>query len=102
LAARARQPGLAAGAIAVVILAGPVGGQSRRPGPLGDDNDCMAFERPKVTGGVYQAVGTGAMGVGADGAVLINESDVLLVDSDLSPEGGLTRVYAGLSDRNRR
>lgn len=44
-----------------------------------------AFEFRRVRDDVYQAIGTGAMAVGANAAVIINADEVLLVDSHTSP-----------------
>ncbi|MCG8469798.1 MAG: MBL fold metallo-hydrolase [Gemmatimonadetes bacterium] len=43
------------------------------------------FEFTEVMPGIYQARGAGDMTVGANAGVVINETDVLLVDSHISP-----------------
>jgi glyoxylase-like metal-dependent hydrolase (beta-lactamase superfamily II) len=44
-----------------------------------------AFEFERVSEDVYQARGTGNVAVGANAAIIINEDDVLVVDSHISP-----------------
>lgn len=51
----------------------------------GSDFEGPAFEFVQVLDGVYQARGTGNVAVGSNAAVIINEDDVLLVDSHISP-----------------
>ena len=45
-----------------------------------------AFTFNKIADDIYHAVGTGAVTVFCNAAVIINENDVLLVDSHVSPE----------------
>lgn len=51
----------------------------------GTDYDGPAFEFEEVLPGIYHARGTGAVAVGSHGAVIVNEDDVLVVDSHISP-----------------
>ncbi|MDH3207862.1 MAG: MBL fold metallo-hydrolase [Gemmatimonadota bacterium] len=51
----------------------------------GSDFEGAAFEFEQVMDGVYQARGTGNVAVGSNAAVIINDDDVLLVDSHISP-----------------
>ena len=51
----------------------------------GSDFEGSAFEFELVMEGIYQARGTGNVAVGSNAAVIINEEDVLLVDSHISP-----------------
>ena len=51
----------------------------------GSDFEGAAFEFEEVMEGVYQARGTGNVAVGSNAAVIINDDDVLLVDSHISP-----------------
>ena len=44
-----------------------------------------AFTFHKVRDDIYHAVGTGNLTIGCNGSVIINESDVLLVDSHMTP-----------------
>jgi cyclase len=64
-----------------VILACVAGLVALRPAP----QRAPAFTFTKIADDVYFAVGTGAMSVGCNAAVIINESDVLLVDTHASP-----------------
>ncbi len=68
--------------LASALLHVPVAAQVRPPGA---DHVGQAFTFHKIRDDLYHAVGTGNMAVGANAAVLINESDVLLVDSHVSP-----------------
>lgn len=64
------------------ILAGVAGlvalGPVRQRGP--------AFRFEKIADNVYFAVGTGALTVFCNAAIIINENDVLIVDTHVSPE----------------
>ena len=53
--------------------------------PSGSDFEGPAFEFEQVLEDVYQARGTGNVAVGSNAAVIINDDDVLLVDSHISP-----------------
>jgi glyoxylase-like metal-dependent hydrolase (beta-lactamase superfamily II) len=53
--------------------------------PPGSEHAPPAFTFHKIQDDLYHAVGTGNLAVGANAAVLINEADVLLVDSHVSP-----------------
>ncbi len=63
--------------------ADPPGGDAARP--PGSDFEGTAFEFEEVVPGVYHARGTGALSVGSHGAVIVNDDDVLLVESHISP-----------------
>lgn len=47
-----------------------------------------AYRFQQVAPGIYSAIGTGAMNVGSNSAVIVNQDDVLIVDSHISPESG--------------
>src|SRR5262245_7571426 len=47
-----------------------------------------AYRFRQIVPGVYSAIGTGAMNVGSNSAVIVNRDDVLIVDSHISPESG--------------
>jgi cyclase len=47
-----------------------------------------AYRFRPIVPGVYSAIGTGAMNVGSNSAVIVNQDDVLIVDSHISPESG--------------
>ena len=53
--------------------------------PPGSDYESPAFEFEEVVPGIYHARGTGSLAVGSHGAVIVNEDDVLLVESHISP-----------------
>ena len=60
----------------------PVAAQQKPPGY---EHDAPAFTFNRIVEGVYHAVGTGSMSVGANSVAIINDSDVVLVDSHVSP-----------------
>lgn len=66
----------------IVALPPALAGQQRLPG---SDRDGPAFTFNRIVEGVYHAVGTGSMAVGANAAIVINADDVLIVDSHVSP-----------------
>jgi cyclase len=45
-----------------------------------------AYTFQQIVPGVYSAIGTGAMNVGSNSAVIVNRDDVMIVDSHISPE----------------
>ena len=47
-----------------------------------------AYRFQQIAPGVYSAIGTGAMNVGSNSAVIVNADDVLIVDSHISPASG--------------
>jgi len=53
--------------------------------PPGAEHDGKAFTFTRIAEGVYHAVGTGRMAVGANATAIINDEDVMLVDSHVSP-----------------
>ena len=53
--------------------------------PPGSEFEGAAFEFEEVVPGVYHARGSGSLSVGSHGAVIVNEEDVLLVESHISP-----------------
>ena len=74
---RSLMPLLAAGVLATSVMARP---QSQEPSAASD-----AFRLTRVAEGVYHAVGTGVMPVGSNAVVIINDDDVVLVDSHSTP-----------------
>ena len=54
------------------------------PRPAGSLHDGPAVRFTEITDGIYRARGTGALNVGTNSAVIINESDVMLVDSHIT------------------
>ena len=69
--------------------------------PPGSDFEGAAFEFEVVVPGVYHARGTGSLSVGSHGAVIVNEEDVLLVESHISPAAAYAVVeeIEALTDR---
>ena len=47
-----------------------------------------AYKFTEIVPGIYSAIGTGAMNVGSNSAVIVNKDEVLIVDSHISPESG--------------
>ena len=72
--------------LTIAAAAGPGTAMAQRAKrPPGANHIGRAFEFKPVAEGIYQAVGTGTLGVGSNAAIVINDSDVLLVDSHVSP-----------------
>lgn len=59
----------------------PAGTPAEAASPAGE----AQFEFTEVVPGVYQAVGVGDLVVGSNSAVVVNDEDVLLVDSHITP-----------------
>lgn len=57
--------------------------QSRRP--AGTMHDGNAFRFNKVKDGVYHAIGTGALAVVGNASIIVNDTDVIVVDDHVSP-----------------
>jgi glyoxylase-like metal-dependent hydrolase (beta-lactamase superfamily II) len=53
--------------------------------PAGTLHDGKAFRFNKVAEGVYHAIGTGALQVVGNSAVIVNDDDVMIVDDHVSP-----------------
>ncbi len=53
--------------------------------PAGVLQKTRAYRFNKIRDDVYHAVGTGALTVGANSAIIINENDVTIVDTHISP-----------------
>ena len=65
---------------------GPGGGNPVPPGqPAGALHNGPAFQLIEIADGVFHIVGTGSMAVGANSVAIVNEDDVMLVDSHVSP-----------------
>jgi cyclase len=47
-----------------------------------------AYTFTQVVPGIYSAIGTGTMNVGSNSAVIVNQDEVVIVDSHISPESG--------------
>jgi len=48
----------------------------------------QAFTFTQIVPGIYSALGTGTMNVGSNSAVIVDQDDVVIVDSHISPESG--------------
>ena len=57
------------------------------PRPAGSTYTGKAFDFRQIVPGVYHAVGTGALAVGCNASVVVNDDDVLVVDTHMSPGG---------------
>jgi glyoxylase-like metal-dependent hydrolase (beta-lactamase superfamily II) len=68
---------------AALVAARPDAAQ--RPRPPGAEFKGEAFRFNKIQDGIYHAVGTGAMSVGCNAAIIVNDEDVLVVDSHSTP-----------------
>jgi cyclase len=53
--------------------------------PAGALHNGPAFEFNEIADGVYHITGTGSMSVGANSVAIVNDEDVMLVDSHISP-----------------
>jgi cyclase len=53
--------------------------------PPGTEHVGAAFTFTKIAEGIYHAIGTGSMSVGANSTAVIGDTDVLLVDTHASP-----------------
>ncbi len=83
---RAMSGRAAAGGLLVVALAlTVVAQQAPRSKPPGADYTGKAFTFNRIQDDVYHAVGTGALAVGCNAAIVVNANDVLVVDSHISP-----------------
>jgi cyclase len=81
------------------VLAAPQAAQ--RPRPPGATFKGEAFRLTEVLPGIYHAVGSGAFAVGCNATVIVNEEDVLIVDSHSSPAAAwaLTEQLRALTDK---
>ena len=69
--------------------------------PPGATWEGEAFTFHKIRDDIYHAVGTGNLTVGCNGSVIINENDVLLVDSHMTPAASwaLMKELENLTDK---
>ena len=60
-----------------------------------------AYKFTEIVPGIYSAIGTGAMNVGSNSAVIVNRDDVMIVDSHISPESGraMLQELKGITDK---
>ena len=66
-----------------VLFLGGLAAQSRRP--AGTTHTGNAFRFNKVTEGIYHAIGTGALAVVGNSSIIVNDTDVMIVDDHVSP-----------------
>ncbi len=71
-------------ALAVSVFA-TAKAQVRSSKPAGVLQKTKAFRFNKIRDDIYHAVGTGALTVGANSSIIINDNDVILVDAHISP-----------------
>lgn len=84
-----------ASAFALFVLALDLGCRSQAPPPAAESTesspppgavyDEKAFTFHEIRPGIYHAVGTGNLAVGCNGSIFVNENDVLVVDSHITP-----------------
>jgi glyoxylase-like metal-dependent hydrolase (beta-lactamase superfamily II) len=74
-------------ALGVGVLGRTSGTTQPSPRPPGSNYSGKAFNFNKIADGVYHAVGTGALTVMSNAAVIEGDTDVLVVDSHVSPGG---------------
>lgn len=69
--------------------------------PPGSTYPGEAFTFHKIQDGIYHAVGTGNLAVGCNGAVIVNQDDVLIVDSHISPAAAwaLVKEIKNITDK---
>lgn len=67
--------------------------QSQTPAP--------AYKFQQVQPGIYSAIGTGTLNVGSNSAVIINQDDVVIVDSHITPESArvMLRELKAITDK---
>jgi glyoxylase-like metal-dependent hydrolase (beta-lactamase superfamily II) len=70
-----------AGTTAIVVRTGA----AQRPRPPGAEFSGAAFRFNRIQDGIYHAVGTGAISVGCNASIIVNDEDVLIVDSHSTP-----------------
>lgn len=78
--------GLAACALAATGR-GTTGSPAEAPRPAGTTYSGKAFDFREAAPGVYHAVGTGALAVGCNAAVIVNDEDAIVVDTHMTPGG---------------
>jgi cyclase len=89
-----------AAALALANVAAAAGAQAQQA-PPGSDYEGNAFEFLQVRGDVYVGIGTGNLSVLSNAGLVINENDVLVVDSHVSPAAAhaLVQELKRLTDR---
>jgi glyoxylase-like metal-dependent hydrolase (beta-lactamase superfamily II) len=77
-------------AASVLFASAAAGAQPSRPRPPRTEHAGKVFTFTRVADGVYHAAGTGTLSVGSNAVVVVNERDVVLVDSHVSPAAAWT------------
>ena len=74
---------------------------TQMPRPPGAEYEGDAFTFHKIQDDIYHAIGTGNLAAGANATIIINENDVLLVDSHISPAAAwaLLRELQPITDK---
>ena len=74
---------------------------TQMPRPPGAEYEGDAFTFHRIQDDIYHAIGTGNLTAGANAAIIINENDVLLVDSHISPAAAwaLLRELQPITDK---
>ena len=72
--------------IALAALVFHAQAQAQAPAPQ------AAYKFTEIVPGVYSAIGAGGLIVGSNSAVIVNQDDVLIVDSHISPESARAMV----------
>jgi len=62
--------------------------------PPGAVYEGEAFTFQEIQPGIYHAVGTGNLSVGCNGSIFVNEDDVLIVDSHITPAAAWATLIA--------
>lgn len=76
-----------------VLTVGLVSTQALAQRPPASDYQGKAWTFTRVAEGVYHAVGIGALVVGSNAAVIVNDKDVILVDSHVSPAAAWSMMH---------
>jgi cyclase len=71
--------------LATLAIAGEYAPQPAPQQPAGTSHTGNAFRFNKVADGVYHAIGTGALDVVGNSAVIVNDDGVIVVDDHVSP-----------------
>ena len=78
--------------VAIAALLIPATAPLAQQPPPGSRYEGPAYRFNKIQDDIYHAVGTGALAVGANAAIIINESDILIVDSHISPAAAFALI----------
>ena len=83
--------------LALLLSMGALGIFARAQAPAAGP----AYKFQEIKPGIYSAVGTGTLNVGSNSAVIVNQDDVLVVDSHITPEAArvMLREIKTISDK---